>query len=269
MDKDLQILLDKLPPAVKDFYISNNNVTEIRIRKNSNIVMVSSGINHLLGNTTITEKELEDIFLSLCDYTISAYEDQMAEGFITLSGGHRIGIAGRFTKDNDGKILISQLFSLNIRLSCLHTIKIPDNIMDFTKGLLICGKPHSGKTTFIRNICLHLNGDNYTVCDERNEIYHSCLNGDFIINLPKSVAIMQAVRVLNPSVIICDEIGNKEETEKMLEYMNSGVKFVCSVHCTDFSELRHKPNISSLISAGVFDKFVLLDNFVVKEIIDV
>ena len=270
MDKGLKELLDKLPTAVKEFYISRRNITEIRIRKKSDITVISDCKNCVLTDTFVSAEMLDSIFLSLCDYTISAYEDQIANGFITLAGGHRVGIAGRFSKDIEGKTLITELISLNIRLSCFHSVHINDEILDFHKGLLICGKPHSGKTTFIRNLCRCFNGENYTVCDERNEIYHENLNGDFIINLPKAVAIMQAVRVMSPRLIVCDEIGTKAETDKILEYMHSGVKFVCSVHCDNFEDLKNKPNITPLITAGVFDKFILLDNkdnkYTVKEI---
>ena len=270
MDKDLKELLDKLPAVVKEFYISRKNITEIRIRKNNYITVVSDGKNCILKDTLVNAEMLDSIFLSLCDYTISAYEDQISNGFITLAGGHRVGIAGRFSKDTDGKALITELLSLNIRLACFHSVHINNDILNFHKGLLICGRPHSGKTTFLRNLCHCFNGENYTVCDERNEIYHESLNGDFIINLPKAVAIMQAVRVMNPQLIVCDEIGTRAETEKMLEYTNSGVKFVCSIHCDNFEDLKNKPNIYPLLTAGVFDKFILLDNkdnqFTVKEI---
>ena len=273
MDKDLCTLLNKLPIEVKEFYLSVGNITEIRIRKENNIIVVSKGKNYILDKSVISTQELEDIFLSLCDYTLSAYEEQIANGFITLSGGHRVGIAGSFSTDIDGKKVLADIYSLNIRLSVFHIVNIEKGILNFNKGLLICGKPHSGKTTFIKNICRCINGINYTVCDERNEIYHSSLNGDFIINLPKATAIMQAVRVMNPDIIVCDEIGTSEETTKMLEYMNSGVKFICSVHCSDYADLFQKTNITPLISAGVFDKIVFLDyndnNFFVKEIVDV
>ncbi len=272
MDKDLEIILNKLPYAVKDFCVKNNNVTEIRVRKNSETVIVSAGINYLLEGTFTTEKEIYDLFLSLCDNTISAYEEQIAEGFITLAGGHRVGIAGRYSIDTDGNRVLNEVYSLNIRLSVFHKINIDKRYIDFNKGLLICGKPHSGKTNFLRNICYLLNGTNYAVCDERNEIYHSSLKGDFIINIPKPQAIMQAVRVLNPQVLICDEIGSKAEAEKMLEYLYTGVRFICSVHCDNYNDLLFKTNIKLLLDSGIFDKFILLENinnkFEIKEVIN-
>ena len=94
MDKDLEFLLNKLPYRVKEFYLKHNDVTEIRVRKNSEIVLVCAGVNHVLTDSFTTDKEVYNLFLSLCENTISAYEDQIVDGFITLAGGHRVGIAG-------------------------------------------------------------------------------------------------------------------------------------------------------------------------------
>ncbi len=274
MDKVLKRILNYLPENVEKFFLENSarNITEIRIRQNCNIILISDGDTVVLQDTNISSYRLQCIFLELCDKTLSAYEDQIKDGYITLENGHRIGIGGRYTQDVTGKTVLGQVTSLNIRISSFHKINLPDEILNFEKGILICGKPHSGKTTLIRNICFALNGMNYTVCDERNEIFHSTLNGDFISGIPKDKAIMQAVRVLNPDIIICDEIGNKNETEKMLEYLNTGVKFICSIHCNNFCDLKYKPNISLLISAGVFDKYIFLENikgnFYIKEVVD-
>lgn len=261
MDKNIKRILDLLPKAVTEFFDNNKekNITEIRLRVNSDVVLVTNGKNFTIQNSFITADYLGKIFLSLCDNTISAYEEQIANGYITIEGGIRIGIGGRFSVTN-GNCMLSDITSLNIRLLGFHNIEIENNILDFKKGLLICGKPHSGKTTFVRNICRYLNGSNYTVCDERGEIYHTSLKGDFIINIPKAEAIVRAVRVMNPDVIICDEIGSKTETQTMLEYLNTGVKFVCTVHCNSYEELYLKPNIAVLLSANVFDKILFLEN---------
>ena len=261
MDKDILNILNKLPDSVTVFFAENsdNNVTEIRIRENSDICICTDGIYKQIENSYICSNQLQNIFFSFCNNAIYAYEDQISQGFITLDGGHRVGIAGVFVNNPNGKIQLSKVTSLNIRIAKFLKFHISDEILHFNKGLLVCGKPHSGKTTFIRNLCVRLNGKNYTVCDERKEIYHPSLYGDFIISLPKSVAILQAVRVMNPDYIICDEIGSKNEAENILSAMHSGVKFICSAHCDSIQDLYNKPNIKLLLENNVFDKVVLLD----------
>ena len=275
MDKDMELLLSKLPIKVKDFFENSDiaKITEIRVRLNSNIMISFSGMYKEISDTYISREKLDNIFMNICEKSLSAYEEQISNGFITLSGGHRVGIAGKFVKLNSGKYFISEITSLNIRISHFPKIQFSENILDFKKGLLVIGKPHSGKTTFIRSICNSFENINYTVCDERNEIFHPCLKGDFIINLPKADAVIRAVRVLNPEIIICDEIGNSEETDSLLAVMHSGVKFICSVHAESLDELYMKKNILPLIENSVFDKFILLennqDNYYIKEILNV
>ena len=274
MDKDILNILNKLPHTVTDFYLDNKdkNITEIRIRQNSNICACCNGQNIHINNSFVNSIDLQNIFFELCNKSVYAFENQISQGFITLNG-HRIGIAGNFiVNDNDSKTL-QQVTSVNIRLSKHIDIAINDEVMGFKTGLLICGKPHSGKTTFIRRLCSRLNGKNYTVCDERNEIFTDTLTGDFISGMPKHIAILQAVRTMNPEYIICDEIGSRAEAEKILSAMHTGVKFICSVHCDNLKDLYLKPNIKLLLDNYVFDKAILLENnnnsFYVKEVKDV
>lgn len=275
MDKNIKSILDRLPDKVENFYLNNpdKNITEIRIRVNFDIKICIDGRYISVEDTALTQKEINKLFLSFCDNTLSAYEDQIAQGFITLAGGHRVGIAGKFTNDIYGKTVISSIQSLNIRLANYHSWRIDDEILHFTQGLLISGPPHSGKTTFVRSLCRYLQGQNIAVCDERNEIYSQDINADFIVNLPKAVAIAQATRTLNPDIIICDEIGSEKETKEILSSVNSGVKFVCTVHSSSIDSLHSKPNMALLLAANIFDKIVLLgnedNNFYIKEIRDV
>lgn len=274
MDKSIEKIMEILPRKVSDFFNGNTgkNITEIRIRKGFEIKVSVDGVYHTLKETIIDEKEINKIFYSLCNNTVSAFEEQLSHGFITLEGGHRVGVTGKFIKD-ENNYLLTDVYSMNIRISHFCKLEIEKNILDFKKGLLIAGKPHSGKTTYIKNICYCLQDKNIAVCDERNELYSRQINCDYIINMPKHIAVQQAVRTLNPEYIVCDEIGNNDEIIPITNGVISGVKFICSVHRSSIQELYQKSDISYLLSASVFDRIVLLDsyknNFYIKEILDV
>ena len=274
MDKNYKNLIEKLPYGIRN-YISDNksqNISEIRIRSNFDILVCLSGKYTQVKNTAMTQTEIESLLLSLCDNTLFAYEKEIANGYITVDGGHRIGIAGTFFEDSEG-IHINEVSSLNIRIAQNKYFDIPDNILEFEKGLLILGSPHSGKTTFLKSICKQMTNSNIVVCDERNEIKDLSSACDFISGINKSIAIQQAVRTLNPDIIICDEIGSENESKQILSVMHSGVKFICTVHCNHIEELKYKPNIRLLIDSNVFDKFILLSNenndFYIKEVSNV
>lgn len=275
MDKSIEKILNRLPVTVKSFYIDNiqKNITEIRIRAGFDIKVCVDGDYKIIDKSVIDEHQLFELFYSLCEKTVSAYENQISNGYITLEGGHRVGIGGLFVKDTYGRQVIQKVTSLNIRLANYRMWKIPFDISTLEKGLLIAGGPHSGKTTFIRTICHDVTDKIIVVCDERNELLSEEINQDYIANIPKEKAIEQAVRTMNPDIIICDEIGNEEETKAILSAVNNGAVFICTVHAFDYNSLLNKPNVAKLLNSDVFDKIVFLENskdkFSVKEIINV
>ncbi len=270
MDKSLKTILDIIPQDLSE-YFKDNTVTEIRLRQNHNIIL-NTVLNQIeIADSTMTKSQVENILMALCDYTLSSREKEISQGYITIDGGHRIGIGGKFFHSDKG-VFLSQIYSLNIRISNPVSMQIDERYMDFKKGLLIAGPPHSGKTTFLRNIIDSLYG-NVVVCDERNELYMGDSCCDYISGIAKHIAIEQATRSLNPDYIICDELGTEFETQQILSCINTGVKIVATVHSDNLDNLKLKPNIKKLMNADVFDKFILLNDkkgfFSVKEVRDV
>ena len=274
MDKNYKNLYEKLPEKIQ-YYLSQNaskSISEIRIRAGFEVIICINGMFEKIHNLVFDKPDIENIFYSLCDNTLFAYENQIANGYITLPGGHRIGLGGSFYTDESGNHLID-ITSLNIRIAQEKTFDICNEILEFKNGLLIAGKPHSGKTTMLRSLCKHMTDKNIAVCDERGELKSSSLNCDFITGLNKAQAIQQAVRALNPDIIVCDEIGSIKESNEILDSMHSGVRFICTVHSDNISDLRFKPGINLLLESKVFDKIALLSHennrFYIKEIRDV
>ncbi|MBQ8604485.1 MAG: Flp pilus assembly complex ATPase component TadA [Oscillospiraceae bacterium] len=270
MDKNLKNIIEKIPFDLSG-YFDGSQVNEIRIRAGSNIKIFSDGRYITVKNTLITQKELEDIFLKFCDYTLSAYRDQISCGFITLPGGHRVGIGGKFIC-TESEIVLNRVSSLIIRIANQVDYKYDSLLMHFSAGLLIAGPPHSGKTTLLRSICRNT-GVNRVVCDERNEFHDCSTYCDIISGVNKTIAIAQAVRSMNPDIIICDEIGGESEAQQLLSFMNTGVRFICSVHAENVDRLWLKPNIRLLLENRVFDKIVLLgrdeETYFIKETVNV
>lgn len=273
MDKNVKAILDNLPGFLSDYVIDRQNrgkaVTEIRIRSGFPPVVRCDGKDEMLQGPSVSRRQLEQIFSGFCCHTLSAYEDQISRGYITLAGGHRVGIGGIYYTDDAGRKFLSSVSSLNIRISNDISYKIPAGVMDFSKGMLVAGRPHSGKTTFLKTVCGMLGGKNVAVCDERQEIYSPDKNCDFVSGIDKRQAILHATRSLGPDIIICDEVGGAEEAKQILSAVNSGVKFICSCHRRSIEEIKMKPNVAILLNAKVFDKIIVLDreqnNYFIKE----
>lgn len=266
--------------------ISSENIrriNEIRFRVNKPVSISSFGKNYYVtekgGLTTCktlgiisNKNDINESFRAICDYSIHSYKSEISEGFITLEGGNRVGMCGTAVLNGQCIETLKYINGLNFRIAgqvigCSE--KICNRLYDKNiVSLLIIGPPLSGKTTVLKDICRIL-GEKYkiSIIDERSEIsavYHGESQNDIgtltdiFDGYPKGEGIATAVRVMSPEIIICDEIGGKKDCDAILDSINSGVKFIASVHGSTIEEILKRNNIAKLISNGIFQYGVLL-----------
>lgn len=264
--------LQKIPDAVLQ------KTQEIRLMQDRPIYLTLFGktisAEEYCGITKrVSRQELEQSFASLCEYSVHTYLPQIVNGFITIRGGHRIGLGGTAVLQKGEIISLREITSMNIRLArnCqTDADKLCRRLFeDGLNSVLVAGEPSAGKTTLLRAIALWLSGKSggnirVTVVDERGELAGADLlnNRDVCLDVlqgfPKPIGILQAVRTLSPQMVVCDEIGNKEETGKLIEAMNCGVCFLGSIHAGNLSELKQKPQYGQLCGVQAVSKVVLL-----------
>lgn len=224
-----------------------------------------------------TSYELKESFNRLCNYSVYSHAENIAQGFITLNGGHRVGICGTAVTENNKVSSIRSINSLNIRIA-KEFKGCADEIIGkvFRKGLtdiIIAGPPSSGKTTLLRDVVRQISsgrsGDyrKVTVIDERCEIapmndgicsFDLGPDTDVLSSFSKADGIMCALRTLSPDLIVCDEIGTTDECEAIKNGLNSGVHFALSIHASDISELKNKPQFKTLVQSGINASVVIL-----------
>ncbi len=261
--------------------------TEIRLRIGKPIVLSVAGESRFLscdGGLTQSpiqpficySEDMNSIFSRLCAYSVHSHLQSIVNGFITVQGGHRVGICGSAVTDSSGNVTsLRDISSLNIRVA--REVKgCSDEIYEkvFSKAVdsvIIAGAPMSGKTTVLRDLVRRLSDapESKKICviDERQEI--AAMNAGFcqrdvgvntdVFDLyPKDKAIANAVKTMSPEIIAMDEICSDDEIDAISLAVNSGVKFIVTVHASDYSEILKRPQIKRLLQAYSFERLVLL-----------
>ena len=277
MDKDIF-------EALKILEDVSNEITEIRLRRNRNVVIVQRGTSRFLyakdKAVFVDDRQFDEMFLKMCDYSLYSNEESLKNGYITLKNGARIGVCSTAVYNSDLLVSTKNITSLNVRLP--REIKgfgekAVNNI--FTNGLksvLIAGKPSSGKTTLLRDIARLLSDKMYKVCviDSRNELAGKQgldftldlgVDTDVLTGFEKSQAVDIALRTMSPQLIVCDEISKKSELRAICNGFSSGVYFLASVHADDISSIFRRTVSRELILSREFQKIIMLsDNFEYK-----
>ena len=268
-------MFDFLPYVLKRYVIQNrNDLCELRIRKNAPILAVCINQKSFIFNNgkriIADEKMIEDIVISACKNSLYIYNESIKDGYISCGQGIRIGIAGECVYNNGYIQTIKNFSSLNIRFPhevlnvSNNVLKIIDN--DFSiKSLLVISPPGVGKTTLIRDLARNISITkmlNVLVIDEKNEIfYEGCTWGetcDVICNCKKDFGFYNAIKTLNPQVIIADELTNNDDAYGALFASLSGVKIICTIHGESISDVQKKDYMNQLFLNNCFEKFVLL-----------
>ncbi|MEG0923512.1 MAG: stage III sporulation protein AA [Anaerovoracaceae bacterium] len=251
-----------------------DSIEEIRIYRGKNIHLLSNGSDIILKGI-VDGAVINNILNNLMKYSYHSYEEDLAKGFITIDGGHRVGVCGKAVINKGEVSLVRDISSLNIRYS-KEVIGCSDHLMSIImeKGklnnTLIVSPPNCGKTTLIRDIArnLALIGYKVGICDERSEIagmyngipsYNLGDKVDVLDGCPKEKGVYMLIRSMSPQVIITDEIGNKEDVIAINACVNSGVNVITTLHGNDIDDLKNS-QVYETIERKQFGLIVFLSN---------
>lgn len=285
----LDEILASLPRNIRDMVmkisdIEAEKIEEIRLREGRPLsVSMDSQIYHInsLGHIVnendayiVTHRDIESVIQLVSNYSIYAFEDELKNGFITIKGGHRVGLTGRVVLDGD-KIKTQKYIScVNFRIT-KELEGISNGILEYIlnnnriENTLIISPPRCGKTTLLRDIArnLSLHGFNVGIVDERSEIA-GCYNGvpqrnvgpntDVLDACPKTIGILLMIRSMSPSVIITDEIGDAEDIKAINQCLKAGVSIITSIHGYDLNDIKKRINVKGLFENEFFDRYIIL-----------
>lgn len=278
--------------------ISINSLTdieEIRLRAEKPIMLVVAGENYYLTTEgklskdafmtiSITQLDILRTLELMCESSMYAFQEEIKNGYITLKGGHRVGLCGRTVIENGSIKYIRDISAMNIRVArevigCAdkvirHIVKERHKVLN----TLIISAPKCGKTTLLRDIARQLSdgipgisfeGAKVSIIDERSEIA-ACFKGvaqnrvglrtDVLDSCPKQEGMLLLLRAMSPEVIITDEIGAVGDSKTIMQLHNSGVSIVTSAHGYDIDDMKVRYEIIELIKSGVFERIIVLDS---------
>ena len=258
MDSCKEIILQQLTPLYRRLFqsVDFSQLEEIRFRIERPVMLYRHDGPSFLsenGEKTSIESiakassaaELNDLATTFCSGSIYAYLNDLKDGFITICGGHRVGIAGKSVIKNGEITNITDISGINLRSArefpgCAREIASQLCIDSCLQNALLISPPQCGKTTFLRDLARLFSAKNKVVIvDERSEIAGSFggvpqfdigMQTDVLDRFPKAAGMLLAIRSLSPDILITDELGATDDEEALQYATNSGCRVIASIH---------------------------------------
>ncbi len=272
---NLQPILEILPPPYCRALAlaADTALEELRLRVARPPTIICQGKEENLplpsGGGLVTAADLEHILLAATKQSSYAANETLKEGFVTIAGGHRIGVCGTAVVQAGSVRSMKEISSLAIRVA--RSVALPPQplLRALTGSTLIAGPPGCGKSTLLRGCIAALSGagQRVGVVDERGEIA-ACVRGvpqlelgartDVVCGLGKQEGIMLLLRAMNVHWIAVDEITAPGDLEAMRSCSYCGVKLLATAHAASRDELYQRPLYKSLMDMRLFSRLLMM-----------
>ena len=259
--------------------LRSDKIYEIRLRVGRPLFYTYDGGEGFLtdhdGKYVVTREDLKETMEYISGYSLYSYEDEMRQGFLTVQGGHRVGVTGKVILDGNEIQGMKYISFINVRLAH-EVVGCADQVMpyirkkDWVAHTLIVSPPRGGKTTLLRDMIRKISDEGQTVgvVDERSEI-GACYQGvaqndlgiqtDVMDACEKGQGMNMLIRSMAPDVIAVDEIGSKEDVEALFFCAYRGCSILATAHGKNKESLSKNPYMREIINKKMFQRYVILE----------
>lgn len=254
------------------------HIEELRLRVGRPLFLLGPDGETPLSGTEVTAQTLETVLELASRSSVHTVLDQVKNGFVTIPGGHRLGLCGTAVMEGPTLANLRCVSSLCLRIARqfpgLAAEVLPKLWQDDAlESTLILSPPGAGKTTLLRDLIRCLASGlgcpplRVGMADERGEV--AAVAGgvpmldvgqrcDVMDGCPKAIGMTALLRGMNPQVLAVDEITAPEDVRAMLQAAGCGVRLLATAHGGTLSDLDRRPLYRELMARHIFGRLILI-----------
>ena len=255
--------------------LREGSLREIRVRAERKTKLLTAAGERECASEP-SQQQVAQMAEALCEHALYARAEEQRSGYVTLRGGHRMGLCGRVIAQGQSVRALRDVSSFCVRIAGQWR-GAADMLLPHlgaergqVNSMLIIGLPGMGKTTMLRDAARHISeaGKRVGVVDERGELAAMCggvpqldvgPNTDVLDGCCKEVGLRWMLRAMAPDVLATDELGDAMDAQAVLEAIRGGVSVLATLHGRGLEAVTGRGALYHLAQSRAIERYAVLD----------